>query len=80
MYLLRYKKIFAKAVMILGVTLWIGALSPEIFAKSGTGCILDENGNELTPEEAEDFMEKYFYGDTDNTIEIKYKFALLKFF
>lgn len=80
MYLLRYKRAIAKAVMILGATLWVGALSPEIFTKSGTGCILDENGNELTTQEAEDFMEQYFYGDKDNTVEIKFRFALLKFF
>lgn len=80
MYLLRHKRILAKAVMILGATLWVGALSPEIFTKSGKGCILDENGNELTAKEAEDFMEQYFYGGSDDTVEIKYKFALLNYF
>ena len=80
MYLLRHKRIFAKAVMILGATLWVGALSPEIFTKSGTGCILDENGKELTAKEAEDFMERYFYGGSDDTVKIKFKFALLNYF
>ena len=32
----------------LGVILWVGALSPEIFIKSGGGCIFDENGEALT--------------------------------
>lgn len=80
MHLLRHKRNFVTLAMILGAVLWVGALSPEIFTKSGTGCILDENGNELTAQEAQDFMEQYFYGDMDDTVEIKYKFALLKFF
>ena len=80
MHLSRHKRNFVTLAMILGAVLWVGALSPEIFTKSGAGCILDENGNELTVQEAEDFMEQYFYGDMDDTVEIKYKFALLKFF
>ena len=80
MHLLRHKRIFVKLVMILGTVLWVGALSPEILTKSGTGCILDENGTELTPEEAEDFMEQYFYGNADDPIKIKYKLGLLELF
>lgn len=78
MHLLRHKRIFVKLVMILGTVLWVGALSPEILTKSGTGCILDENGIELTPEEAEDFMEQYFYGNADGQVEIRYKLGLLE--
>lgn len=71
-------------LMAFGVVLWVGALSPEIFIQSGLSCILDENGEELTAEEAEKFMESYFYGnrnensDQDATVEIQYKFALLE--
>lgn len=68
----------------LGVILWVGALSPEIFVKPGVGCILDENGQELTAEDAEEFMEAYFYGNMNNNdetkVKIKYKFALLELF
>jgi len=77
------KKYFKNALMILGVVLWVGALSPEIFVNSGIGCILDENGEELTVEEAKEFMESYFYGDTkeeeESAVKVKYKFALLEF-
>ena len=37
-----------RILMALGVILWVGALSPEIFMKSGGGCIFDENGEALT--------------------------------
>ncbi|MDE7322701.1 MAG: hypothetical protein K2N73_08170 [Lachnospiraceae bacterium] len=66
----------------LGVVLWVGALSPEILVKPGIGCILDADGKELTMEDAEDFMEAYFYGtadsDEETKVEIKYRFALLE--
>lgn len=76
-------------LMVLGVVLWVGALSPEIFVQAGLSCILDENGEELTAEDAREFMEAYFYGNpvgnqTENQdggeapVEIKYKFALLE--
>lgn len=50
----------------------------------GIGCILDENGDELTAEGAEKFMDSYFYGNTDGDqdarVEIQYRFALLELF
>lgn len=77
------KKYLKNALMALGVVLWVGALSPEIFVNSGIGCILDENGEELTAEEAKEFMESYFYGDTkeeeESAVKVKYKLALLEF-
>ena len=73
-----------KALAVLGVILWIGALSPEIFVNSGLNCILDENGEELTQEDAAAVMESYFYGsegqDGKDAVEINYKFALLEYF
>lgn len=76
------KKYLKNALMILGVVLWVGALSPEIFVNSGIGCILDENGEELTAEEAKEFMEVYFYKDTEekeeSAVKVNYKFALLE--
>lgn len=79
------KKTYLKNMLAaMGVILWIGALSPEIFIKPGIGCILDENGVELSADDAEEFMEAYFYGDADGDeeagIEIKYKFAILELF
>ena len=41
-----------KALAALGVILWVGALSPEIYINSGLNCILDENGEELSQEDA----------------------------
>lgn len=79
-----WKKYLKNLLMAFGVVLWVGALSPEIFIQSGLSCILDENGEELTAEDAEKFMEAYFYGnangkqDEDATVEIQYKFALLE--
>ena len=76
-----WKRYLKNMLMALGVVLWVGALSPEIFVQAGLGCILDENGEELTAEDAEEFMEAYFYGNQakeNDTVEIKYKFALLE--
>jgi hypothetical protein len=70
-------KLFRKIVLILGVLLWVGSLSPEIFIKSGIGCIFDENGNELDAKGASEFMEAFFYEDTP--LEINYRFALLDY-
>ncbi len=73
-----------KALAALGVILWVGALSPEIYINSGLNCILDENGEELSQEDAAEFMEAYFYGGQDKegepTVELQYKFALLEYF
>ncbi|MDE7479282.1 MAG: hypothetical protein K2M91_15335 [Lachnospiraceae bacterium] len=83
MFLLK-KKYLKNILAVLGVILWVGALSPEIFVKSGIGCILDKNGEELTAEDAQEFMESYFYAgnneDDENAVEIQYKFALLELF
>lgn len=76
------KKNLKNLLMVFGVVLWVGALSPEIFMQAGLGCILDENGEELTAEDAQEFMESYFYGnsDKDTSVEIKYKFAFMELF
>ena len=79
-----WKKYLKNILTAFGVVLWVGALSPEIFIQSGLSCILDENGEELTAEEAEKFMDSYFYGsangesDAESKVEIQYKFALLE--
>ena len=64
-------------LLMLGVVLWIGALSPEIFIDSTGGCIFDEEGNELSREEAQAFMESYFYKNkTDSAESPKLEFKL----
>lgn len=77
-----WKKCLKNILVALGVVLWVGALSPEIFIQAGLGCIVGENGEELTAEDAQEFMESYFYGnsDEDDAVEIQYKFALLELF
>ncbi len=79
--MLLWNKYLKNILMVLGVVLWVGALSPEIFVQAGLGCILDENGEELTAEDAKEFMEAYFYGNQaqgEASVEINYKFALLE--
>ncbi|MDE6363565.1 MAG: hypothetical protein K2O40_01700 [Lachnospiraceae bacterium] len=77
-------KFIKKVLAALGVILWVGTLSPEIFINSGLNCILDENGEELSQEDAAEFMEAYFYRgpdkDGENAVELQYKFALLEYF
>lgn len=66
------KTIFAMT----GILLWIGTVSPEIFIEGGMGCIKDENGKELTRQEAEALLEDMLYGeesDEENTIVYKSK-------
>jgi len=77
-----FKKYLVNTLMTFGVVLWVGALSPEIFIRTGLGCVLDENGEELTADGAEAFMESYLYGDTaaGAPVKIQYKFALSELF
>ena len=76
--MLLWKNNIKNILMAFGVVLWVGALSPEIFVQSGLGCILDENGEELSAEDAKEFMESYFYENSDTSVEVKYKFELLE--
>ncbi len=71
-----------RTLMALGVILWVGALSPEIFVKSGGGCIFDENGEELTQKEADAFMEECFFEDSGvkSQKKVTYKLALAELF
>lgn len=59
-----------------GILLWIGAVSPEIFMESSMGCIRDENGRELTRQEAQALLEDILYGglsEEENVIVYKSK-------
>jgi hypothetical protein len=72
-----HMKAWRKIAIAFGIILWVGALSPEIFVKSGVGCIFDENGNELDALGACEFMEEFFYKDTP--IKVNYRFAILDY-
>lgn len=84
MYLSGQKKRIRDLAAALGVVLWVGILGPEIFVSPGTGCIVDENGEALSAEDARDLMERYFYGSCDADgeeeaeVDITYKIALLE--
>ncbi len=70
-------------LLMLGVVLWIGALSPEIFIDVADGCIFDEAGNELNREEAQEFMESYFYSNQTDGGEgpkLEFKLGIAKLF
>jgi len=70
-------------IIMLGAVLWLGTLSPEIFVDSTAGCIFDENGDELSKEEAQVFMEAYFYRDKNNSEAsptLKFKIGVMELF
>lgn len=70
-------------LLTLGVVLWIGALSPEIFIDVANGCIFDEQGNELSREEAQEFVESYFYNretDSGESPKLEFKLGIAKLF
>lgn len=74
------REIIKQFVLTAGILLWIGALSPEIFIETGLGCLTDKNGEEITRQEAEAFLETFFYSDEndDEEIPIEYKSLLLE--
>lgn len=70
-------------LLMLGAVLWIGALSPEIFTGSAGGCIFDGEGNELSREEAQAFMESYFYKnktDGGESPKLEFKLGIVQLF
>lgn len=74
------REITKQFVLTAGILLWIGALSPEIFIETGLGCLADKNGREITTQEAEAFLETFFYSDEngEEEIPIEYKSLLLE--
>jgi hypothetical protein len=72
-----HMKLWKKLALAFGIILWVGALSPEIFVKSGSGCIFDESGNELDASGADEFMEAFFYDETP--VKVNYRFAILDY-
>lgn len=77
------KKLFQLIIMT-GVVLWIGIISPEIFIDAGTGCVADENGNSISREEAREFLEKFFLNveseEFDENTEVIFKSKLFEMF
>ena len=76
----KIKELLKQLVLMAGILLWIGALSPEIFVETGLGCLADENGKEITGQEAEAFLETFFYSgeNDDEEITVEYKSLLLE--
>lgn len=70
----KVKRVF----LTFGVIIWIGTLSPEVIVKSGDGCIFNEDGEALTEEEAQDFMEAYFYSKDKKTDKVEFKLGILE--
>lgn len=65
--------------MMTGILLWIGAVSPEIFIEGGLGCIQDENGRELTRQEAQALLEDILSGELSEEQDvIVYKSKILE--
>lgn len=62
-----------------GILLWIGAVSPEIFIEGNMGCIKDENGRELTRQEAQALLEDILSGElSEDENVIVYKSKILE--
>ena len=77
------KRLF-QIIIMTGVVLWIGIISPEIFIDAGTGCVADENGRNISREEAREVLEKIFWydevSDLDDDTEILFKYKLFELF
>ena len=77
------KRLF-QIIIMTGVVLWIGIISPEIFIDAGTGCVADENGRNISREEAREVLEKIFWydevSDLDDDTEILFKYKLFERF
>ena len=62
-----------------GILLWIGAVSPEIFIEGNMGCIKDENGRELSRQEAQALLEDILSGElSEDENVIVYKSKILE--
>ena len=77
------KKLFQFIIMT-GIVLWIGIISPEIFIDAGTGCVTDENGNNISREEAREILEKIFgydeSSDFDDDTDFVFKCKMFELF
>lgn len=78
------KNKFFQLMIMTGIVLWIGIISPEIFIDAGTGCLADENGNSISRKEAAKVLENYFLNsenrDFNDDVEVVFKFKLFEIF
>lgn len=70
-------------LLTVGIVLWIGAVSPEIFAEPGMGCLGREDGQPITKEESEQVWWSLLYpgysaSNEDSSSQVVYKSRLLK--
>ena len=70
-----------KRILIFGMTLWIGVVSPEIFTEPGMGRFGREDGDQISREEAEDILMSLLSpeeSEEDATMQIAYKSRILE--
>lgn len=70
-----------KKLAVYVLVLWIGIISPEIFAEPGMGCIEKENGEDISFEEAQEVFDRLLYPEKykDKTdVHVEYKSVILK--
>ncbi|MBE5876783.1 MAG: hypothetical protein E7290_07835 [Lachnospiraceae bacterium] len=56
-------------ITTLGILLWIGGISPELFIDPKMGCFVDETGEALTEEEARQLYDE-LYLQEDGEVQI----------
>lgn len=66
-------------LLTIGIVLWIGAVSPEIFVEPGMGCIEREDGQPITREESEQVWKLLLLeSNGDSSPQVVYKSRLIK--
>ena len=56
----------------LGIVLWIGVISPEIFVDPAMGCFVSEDGETLTEDEARQLFEDLFL-EEEGQVQIQFR-------
>lgn len=74
------KERIKQIVLTMGIVLWIGVICPEIFIENGMGCLADENGEEISWEEASFLLGEVFEKEADTKVKLIYKSRLLELF
>ena len=64
----KIKEMARQFLLAAGILLWIGVTGPEIYVEAGLGCLMDQEGRKMTRQEAEAFLEEFFY-NRDNAEE-----------
>ncbi len=62
-------------ITTLGILLWIGVISPELFIDPQMGCFVNEDGEALTEEEARQLYDE-LYLQEDGQVQIIFRSKL----